>query len=112
MSGVHLTRELTLEAPQAVADGAGGTQVGWVVLGQLWADVRARSGGETGGGAQVLSRTSYRIIVRAAPPWSAARPRPEQRLREGARIWRISAVAEYDRAGRYLTCHAEEEVAA
>ncbi|MFD1511059.1 head-tail adaptor protein [Lacimonas salitolerans] len=34
------------------------------------------------------------------------------RAREGARIFRITAVAEGDLRGRYLTCFAEEEVVA
>jgi head-tail adaptor len=112
MRGVNLTRELVLEELETTPDGAGGTRSGWVALGTLWADVRAGSGREAGGAAQAVSRTRYRIMVRAAPHAAAARPRPDQRLREGDRIWRILSVAETDRAGRYLTCHAEEEVAA
>ena len=45
------------------------------------------------------------------PPGCEARPRPGQRFREDARVWRIRAVAEAYPAGRYLTCFAEEEVA-
>ena len=54
---------------------------------------------------------SYRIVVRAAPMGSDARPRPDQRFREGARVFAIRAVAEEDAAGRYLVCFADEEVA-
>ena len=55
---------------------------------------------------------TYRITVRAAPFGAPRRPKPEQRLREGARVFRIAAVAEDDADGRYLTCFAQEEVPA
>ena len=40
------------------------------------------------------------------------RPVPGQRLRDGARIFAIRAVAERDGDGRYLTCFTQEEVVA
>jgi len=61
---------------------------------------------------QLLLEAPTRITVRAAPVGHAMRPRPEQRFREGARIFRITAVAEGDLRGRYLTCFVEEEVVA
>ena len=111
MSPPVLDRRLTLEEAQTVADGAGGFTRSWVALGTLWARIRPGSGGERGGDAATLSRAPYRIIVRAAPVGAPSRPRPEQRLREGDRVFRILAVSDNDDAGRYLTCHAEEEVA-
>ncbi len=111
MARVTLNRKLTLEEAQRVPDGAGGFDETWVVLGTLWADIAARSGRETGGEAVSLSSTGYRITVRAAPFGAPSRPKPGQRLCDGARIFRIDAVAEKDGAGRFLTCFAEEEVA-
>ncbi|SDN34618.1 head-tail adaptor [Lutimaribacter pacificus] len=113
MSGrVHLSRRLVLEAPVRAPDGAGGVQRGWEVLGTLWAEVVARTGRERAGDGAQVSLTGYRITVRAAPEGHAARPRPEQRFREGGRVFRITAVAERDPRGRFLTCFAEEEVVA
>ncbi|MEM1004270.1 MAG: head-tail adaptor protein, partial [Pseudomonadota bacterium] len=43
---------------------------------------------------------------------SSMRPAPDQRFREGARQFVIRAVAERDPRGQYLTCFADEEVAA
>lgn len=112
MSGpVRLNRRLVLEAAQRVPDGAGGFAETWVELGTLWADIRARSGRERAGEAVALSATGYRILVRAAPHGAPSRPVPGQRLRQGARVFAISAVAEADADGRYLSCFAEEEVA-
>ncbi len=110
MNAPHLNRQMILEAPQRLSDGSGGYSEGWTVLGTLWAEVTARTGRETALSGAPLSRMSYKIVVRGAPFESTARPRPQQRLREGARVFTIEAVAERDPEGRYLTCFAEEEV--
>ena len=111
MARVTLNRQLVLEAPGRVADGAGGFDQAWVVLGTIWAEVVARTGREVTEGSVQMSSTSYRITVRAAPFGAPSRPAPEQRLRDGTRVFRIEAVADRDPAGRYLTCYATEEVA-
>jgi head-tail adaptor len=113
MSGrVHLNRKLVLETPTEAPDGAGGVLRGWEALGTVWAEVEARTGREREGDGAQVSLTGYRITLRAAPVGSSQRPRPEQRFREGVRVFRITAVAERDPRGRFLTCFAEEEVVA
>lgn len=111
MSAVHLNRKLVLEDAQRVADGAGGFVEAWLPVGELWAHVKAGSGRERFGSGITRSQVPYRIVVRGAPYGAPSRPKPEQRFREGARVFRILGVAEYDRAARYLTCFATEEVA-
>ena len=111
MNRVHLSRQLVLEAPDRVADGAGGFSEVWVAKGTLWADVRAGTGRAKDGGELSLSAVGLRIVVRGAPQGSAQRPAPGMRFREGTRLFLISAVAERDFAGRFLTCFATEEVA-
>lgn len=111
MSRPHLNRALTLEAPTRVSDGAGGFRETWTPLGTLWAEVSPRSGREASQGGAAVSRMRLKIVVRGAPQGAPDRPAPEQRFREGSRIYNILAVAEGDRAGRYLTCLAEEELA-
>ena len=110
MTTPRLNRRLTLEAPQDVPDGAGGYDRIWMPMGVLWAEVTARAGRERANEVAPVSVSALRIVVRATPVGSAARPRPEQRFREGARVYRILAVAEKDPLGRYLSCQAEEEV--
>lgn len=110
--GDRLNRKLVLEMPARVPDGAGGFAESWIPLGTLWADVVARTGREAAGTAAPLSRVSYKIIVRAAPVSSQARPQSNQRFREGERLFRILAVAEDDADGRYLMCTAQEETVA
>ena len=106
-----LNRQMVLEAPQRSDDGAGGFVESWAALGTHWAEVTARSGRERRDGLAAVSAVGFRIVVRAAPIGSASRPRPDQRFRDGARVFPISAVAEWDPAGRYLVCFADEEVA-
>lgn len=112
MSAPVLSRRLVLEAPVRVPDGAGGVIESWASLGTLWADVRPRSGRERAQAGETVSSMGYRIVVRGAPVGSVQRPAPEQRFRDGARLYRIRAVAEQEPAGRYITCFADEEVAA
>ena len=109
---MDLNRKLALEESQRVADGAGGFSESWVKLGDVWASVDARTalGGGTAGAD--LSRVRYRILLRAAPQGSTARPKPGQRFAEGARLFLIDAVSEFDRLGLYLECWAHEEVLA
>lgn len=106
----RLNRRLTLEAPEHAGDGAGGFTENWTVLGVIWAEVIARTGGEATQSGAPLSDVSYRIIVRAAPLGHIQRPTADQRFRDGARMFRIKAVAETDPEGRYLTCFVNEEV--
>ncbi|MGH1577210.1 head-tail adaptor protein [Planktotalea sp.] len=111
MSVPNLNRALVLEERSEIADGAGGLRSTWSTLGTLWAEVRSFSGRESGGLGVSRSKLSLKITLRAAPQGSSMRPRPDQRLREGTRIYRITAVAEAQPVGRYLTCFATEEVA-
>lgn len=110
MNTPNLSHALVLEQPQNVSDGAGGFTQGWMALGTLWAQITARTGRETASSGTPVSRMSYKIVVRGAPWGTPERPRPEQRFRDGTRVFTIQAVAERDPEGRYLTCFADEEV--
>ncbi|EAQ11075.1 MULTISPECIES: phage head closure protein [Maritimibacter] len=110
MKAPVLNRRLTLEEPVDVADGAGGFTRTWVELGALWANIKAGTGRERAVESMTASTISWKITVRAAPHGSPSRPKPEQRFRAGARLFRIVAVAEADHSARYLTCFAQEEV--
>ena len=112
MSVPKLNRRLILEEAQRMPDGAGGFQLNWVPLGALWARLDAGAGRERAGEFLTVSSVPYRITVRAAPYGAPSRPKPEQRLRDGERVFRINAVSEEDPTGHYLTCFAQEEVVA
>lgn len=107
-----LDRRLTLEEVNHVPDGAGGFTNTWLPVGELWARVTPRSGNERGIEGATLSGQAYRVTVRAAPQDAPSRPRPDQRFREGTRLFRILSVADTDNHGRYLVCAVVEEVVA
>ena len=111
MKRVQLDRRLILENAQHQADGAGGLIESWQPIGEHWAEVRAGMGRERSQDFAVVSAVHYRIIVRAAPYGAPSRPTPDQRFREGNRIFPILAVADHDPTGRFLTCYTYEEVA-
>ena len=110
MSVVHLNRKLTLEAEVKSSDGAGGFSVDWVALGQIWADVRLRSGRDRRNRIGRVSEADYRIIIRATPSGSPSRPVPGQRFVDGTRTFLIEAVGDDHRDGKYLSCFAREEL--
>jgi len=107
---VRLSRKLVLEEVTRVPDNAGGFSESWSVLGAVWADVRAGTGRERERMAATISFVPQRIIVRAAPFGAVSRPKAGQRLIDGARVFRIDAVADFYAAGLYLECFAKEEV--
>lgn len=108
MSGTQLSRRLILEERTVTSDGAGGSVVEWSATGTLWADVRPQSGREVFAGAQPRERVSYRIVVRSAPHGAPSRPRADQRLRDGDRVFKILSVS--DRDARFLEILAEEGI--
>ena len=109
---MRLNRRLVLEEVERVPDGAGGFAEVWAARGVLWGHVKAGAGREAAADFATLSTVPYRITVRAAPAGAPSRPKPDQRFREGARMFRILAVTEDGGAGSYLVCFAREEVAA
>ena len=106
---VMLNRPLVLEDPVEVSDGAGGLTVSWVPLGTVWGEVKPSSGREVDGEEVRMASVGFRITVRGAAVGSPQRPKPEQRLRDGARVFAILAVTERDLSGAFLTCFAREE---
>ena len=112
MSAPQLTHLLVLEQATRLPDGAGGFTTTWATLCTHWAEITSGAGRITAGEEVFVSQVPYRITLRAAPVGSTARPRPEQRMRLGSRIFTILAVAERDATGRYLVCFSREEVPA
>lgn len=111
MSAPRLTRQLVLESAERLGDGAGGYRRDWLALGTLWAEVLPAGAPAREGEAAATTALALRIRLRASPQGSPARPRVGQRFREGERIYAILGVTEDDAGGRYLRCHAREEVA-
>ena len=109
MRAPRLTVPLVLERAVRVEDWMGGHAVEWRRLGVLHAQMRAGSGAGRPGEVGPRNVVGWRITVRAARAGDPRRPQPGQRLRMGARLFRIEAVAEADPMGRWLNCIAIEE---
>jgi head-tail adaptor len=109
MAVPRLNVPLLLESPVRQGDGMGGHRLVWQIVGQLWAGMSSLRGSEQSGQAGAQSVVNWRIVTRAAPEGDPRRPRPDQRLRMGLRVFRIDAVAEQGGDGRFLTCFAHEE---
>jgi head-tail adaptor len=107
-----LNRPMALEEAHAAPDGAGGHEVTWTILGTHWTELRPGSGREVRGEIVPHGQMLFRIFLRASPQGSPQRPRPDQRFRDGERIFHILAVSEADPLGAYLICHAREKVPA
>lgn len=110
MTVVSLKRLLVQERAVQASDGAGGFSISWEALGSIWAEIMPGAGRDAGGEEVTLTSVPYRITVRGAPQGSARRPAAGQRFRDGARVFRILAVAERDAAGQHLNCFCREEI--
>lgn len=103
-----MTRRLTLEERTATPDGAGGLSESWTVRGVHWAALKAASAREGSAGGRPASRVTHRALIRYADFGAAQRPAPDQRFREGERIFAIRGVAEADDRRERLICWLEE----
>lgn len=103
-----LTRRFTLEELAATPDGAGGQTEAWTAVATLYAELKASSGRERASGGRTAARVTHRAWVRFVEYGAPGRPRPDQRFREGDRVFAIRAVAEADERRGYLICWLEE----
>lgn len=109
MAVPQLNIPLVLEQPDRQPDGMGGHRVVWRRLGVVHARLQSGAGRLRGAEAGPERVSPWKITLRAFPPGDPRRPAPGQRLRLGARLFRIDAVAETGAAGRHLTISALEE---
>lgn len=108
MQAPKLTHQFALEDPVRTPDTGGGAVIAWTPLGTLWGALEARSGSEGLSGTRPVSRITHRVIVRSAPAGSPQRPRAEQRLRRGDRLFAIVAVTDYEGMASHLRLDVEE----
>lgn len=100
----RLRLRLVLEKPARAPDGAGGAVLSWTSIGIIAADVTLVRAEERGAGEGIADMILHKIIVRHRADLAAG-----DRLRSGARLFRILAVTDPQEDGRYLACLAEEE---
>ncbi|MEM8756036.1 MAG: head-tail adaptor protein [Pseudomonadota bacterium] len=102
------TRKLVLEERARTPDGAGGVVEDWAPLGTHWAKIDATRAQERFVGGRQADRVTHIARIRAGGEGDPARPRPDQRFREGDRVFAIVGVAEADDQRRELICWLEE----
>lgn len=102
-SFTRMRRRLVLEAPQEIADGAGGVVRNFTAIATIWAavgpvaaqaDVTAERSGQ---------KVSHRITIRHRADLTAA-----HRFVDDARVFEIRGIVDAEEAGRYLVVDAEE----
>jgi head-tail adaptor len=104
------SRRLLLERATAVTDGGGGWSETWAEVGAIWAAVRMRSGSMRDTEFGETPRLRLRITTPEVPEGHPVRVRRGDRLRDGLRVYGVSAVHEGE--GRTLVVLAAEEVSA
>ncbi len=105
MTDPSLLREtLVLEAPQETEDGQGGVVRVFVTAATLKARIEPQGGDTRDREGRITQVNRLRVTVRAFPGLTAA-----NRFRQGERLFRILAIQNADRLGRYLICQCEEE---
>ncbi len=95
---------LVLESPVRTPDGGGGHAIAWQPVGALWGAVEPRSAREPALADRPTARITHRIRLLAEP---GRRPRTDQRLSAGARVFAIHGVVE-EPDGAHLTLFVEE----
>lgn len=101
-------RKLVLEARTSVDDGAGGVVEAWAPVATHWAALRPRSGRERFSAGRQFAVVSHVARIRHVEIGDMRRPAPDQRFREGERIFEIRGVTEADDLRRELICWLDE----
>lgn len=102
----HRPSRLLLESPVRTPDGGGGHTLAWTATGALWGEIAPGAAREAPVGHRPTARVTHRVTIRREPG-PARRPRPDQRLRLGERLFAIHAVAD-DPGGATITLWVEE----
>ncbi|MEZ5785256.1 MAG: phage head closure protein [Xanthobacteraceae bacterium] len=102
----RLNRRLVVEAPMETPDGAGGVIRAFVTVATQWAEVMPLAARADTEAASTGAVATHRILVRAGVEITT-----RHRLRLDAREFRIVALREQDRTGRFVEIFAEERVA-
>ena len=98
-----LNARVTLEAPQATPDGAGGDTILWVAVATLWAELTPLGGGETFAFERAEASLKWRVRLRFRENVTT-----EMRFSIGERVLEIRAVFDPDGRRAFLECIAEE----
>lgn len=98
-----LRHRMRLEHPVSLPDGAGGANITYGLLAEIWCQLRPRSGGEQGANEGVQASLSHEVWLR----WRCG-VTTEMRLVLGARVFDIIAVIDVEERRRWLKCLVRE----
>lgn len=99
----RMRHRLTLEAPVATADGAGGRDTEWQAVATLRADIRPVAAGPRDAADHREIAVTHRLTMRHRSDIDGTR-----RLRMGARVFTVLAVLDPDETRRFLVVDVEE----
>ena len=100
----RLNRQLTLEAPDQTADGAGGLSPSFAAAGTLFAAVDPMGPAERDNSGFAVTGRLFRVTLR----WRAGITLAH-RFRPGPRVLAIESLADPDETGRFLIAICREE---
>lgn len=99
-----IAHRITIEQPQATADGAGGATIAFTPLATVWAAVEPVAAKSETGGDRLGSRITHRITIRHRGDIAAG-----MRIRHRGRLLAIETVIDPDERRRFLLIEASEE---
>ena len=95
----RLRHRLALEVASRTPDGGGGASETWVIVAQVWGQIRPTGGGEGFDADAVTGCISHEITFRYRDGVV-----PAMRLVSGNRLFEIMAVIDIDERRRWLKC--------
>ena len=99
----HLRQRISVERPVRTSDGGGGAAESWVLVAEVWAQIRPLSGSERAEADGLAGRVSHEVIMRYRDDVG-----PDDRIAFDGRLFDIRAALDVDERRRFLKCLAEE----
>jgi SPP1 family predicted phage head-tail adaptor len=100
-----LDKRLIIEAPVEAPDGAGGVVRAYEAAATVWASITPDTARADVQGDHSRALVTHRIVIRNGPELST-----QHRLRNGGRVFAISAFRDADGRGRFIDISAQEHV--
>jgi SPP1 family predicted phage head-tail adaptor len=100
--GGKLRHRITFEKRADVDDGYGNTQAGWAVQFTVWAEVKAKLGGEAVTAARLQSQNTVNITVRASSQTRLIREDWRARDQSEGIEYAIKSIIDLDDGGAWL----------
>jgi SPP1 family predicted phage head-tail adaptor len=98
----ELVHRLALHAPLRTPDGAGGTNLTFALVAEVWGSIETIGGTESQAADRLAGSVTHAIIIRHRPGVT-----PDHRFALGPRTFAIRAVLDHDGRRRFLECRCE-----